>query len=158
MSRTRSFIDFGATLTHCGFPVSVKGHSVLMEQTLFIHSNGTVEASIASWDRNWVALNGTTGPVEISKPSEWSVLARIHRFIQVDGVRTAEGCEGVTGAIIRARRVGPGRSPGGLQALLGAPMAVYDGPGGQDEDRGHGRNRSRTRVARVCGDIRLCGG
>ena len=28
--------------------------------------------------------------------------ARIHRFIQVDGVRTAEGCEGVTGAIIRA--------------------------------------------------------
>ena len=30
------------------------------------------------------------------------VLARIHRFIQVDGVRTAEGCEGVTGAIIRA--------------------------------------------------------
>ena len=29
-------------------------------------------------------------------------LARIHRFIQVDGVRTAEGCEGVTGAIIRA--------------------------------------------------------
>ena len=30
------------------------------------------------------------------------LLARIHRFIQVDGVRTAEGCEGVTGAIIRA--------------------------------------------------------
>ena len=29
-------------------------------------------------------------------------LPRIHRFIQVDGVRTAEGCEGVTGAIIRA--------------------------------------------------------
>ena len=29
-------------------------------------------------------------------------LARIHRFIQVDGVRAAEGCEGVTGAIIRA--------------------------------------------------------
>ena len=29
-------------------------------------------------------------------------LARIHRFIQVDGVRTAEGCEGLTGAIIRA--------------------------------------------------------
>ena len=57
-------------------------------------------------------------------------LARIHRFIQVDGVRTAEGCEGVTGAIIRACiRVG-GRSPGGLQALLGAPMTVCDGPGG----------------------------
>ena len=30
------------------------------------------------------------------------LLTRIHRFIQVDGVRTAEGCEGVTGAIIRA--------------------------------------------------------
>ena len=75
------------------------------------------------------------------------------RFIQVGRRETAEGCEGVTGAIIRGLiRVG-GRSPGGLQALLGAPMAVYDGPGGQDEDRGHGRNRSRTRVARVCGDI-----
>ena len=46
-------------------------------------------------------------------------------------MRTAEGCEGVTGAIIRGLiRVG-GRSPGGLQALLGAPMAVYDGPGGK---------------------------
>ena len=68
-------------------------------------------------------------------------------------MRTAEGCEGVTGAIIRACiRVG-GRSPGGLQALLGAPMTVCDGPGGQDEDRGHGRNRSRTVVARVCGDL-----
>ena len=33
---------------------------------------------------------------------ELTDLARIHRFIQVDGVRTAEGCEGVTGAIIRA--------------------------------------------------------
>ena len=45
-------------------------------------------------------------------------------------MRTAEGCEGVTGAIIRACiRVG-GRSPGGLQALLGAPMTVCDGPGG----------------------------
>ena len=68
-------------------------------------------------------------------------------------MRTAEGCEGVTGAIIRACiRVG-GRSPGGLQALLGAPMTVCDGPGGQDEDRGDGRNRSRTVVARVCGDL-----
>ena len=52
-------------------------------------------------------------------------------------MRTAEGCEGVTGAIIRACiRVG-GRSRGGLQALLGAPMTVCDGPGGQDEDRVH---------------------
>ena len=68
-------------------------------------------------------------------------------------MRTAEGCEGVTGAIIRACiRVG-GRSPGGLQALLGAPMTVCDGPGGQDEEGGHGRNRSRTVVARVCGDL-----
>ena len=36
------------------------------------------------------------------KRLEVAALARIHRFIQVDGVRTAEGCEGVTGAIIRA--------------------------------------------------------
>ena len=39
---------------------------------------------------------------EVLTTSYLTVLARIHRFIQVDGVRTAEGCEGVTGAIIRA--------------------------------------------------------
>ena len=42
-------------------------------------------------------------PVGQSTPPDGLfTLARIHRFIQVDGVRTAEGCEGVTGAIIRA--------------------------------------------------------
>ena len=43
----------------------------------------------------------------------------------MDGVRTAEGSEGVTGAMIRARIWVDGRLAGGLQALLGAPMAVY---------------------------------
>ena len=38
----------------------------------------------------------------LGERSEQRGLSRIHRFIQVDGVRTAEGCEGVTGAIIRA--------------------------------------------------------
>ena len=53
-----------------------------------------------------------------------AVLARIHRFIQVkDGVRTAEGCEGVTGAIIRACiRVG-GR-PGGHAGALGGAVTL----------------------------------
>ena len=44
-----------------------------------------------------------------------ATLARIHRFIEVDGVRTAEGCEGVTGAIVRACIRAGGRSPGGLR-------------------------------------------
>ena len=43
----------------------------------------------------------------------------------MDGVRTAEGGEGVTGAMIRARIWVDGRLAGGLQALLGAPMAAY---------------------------------
>ena len=41
----------------------------------------------------------------------------------MDGVRTAEGDEGVTGAMIRARIWVDGRLAGGLEALLGAPMA-----------------------------------
>ena len=47
----------------------------------------------------------------------------------MDGVRTAEGGEGVTGAMIRARIWVDGRLTGGLQALLGAPMAAYSGCG-----------------------------
>ena len=41
----------------------------------------------------------------------------------MDGVRTAEGGEGVSGAMIRARIWVDGRLGGGLQVLLGAPMA-----------------------------------
>ena len=47
------------------------------------------------------------------------------------GVRTAEGGEGVTGAMIRARIWVDGRLAGGLQALLGAPMAAYSGCGSE---------------------------
>ena len=54
-------------------------------------------------------------------------LSRIHRWTGMDGVRTAEGGEGVTGAMIRARIWVDGRLAGGLQALLGAPMAAYSG-------------------------------
>ena len=50
----------------------------------------------------------------------------------MDGVRTAEGGEGVTGAMIRARIWVAGRLGGGLQALLGAPMAAYSGCGERD--------------------------
>ena len=56
-----------------------------------------------------------------------STLTRIHRWTGMDGVRTAEGGEGVTGAMIRARIWVGGRLAGGLQALLGAVMATYSG-------------------------------
>ena len=71
----------------------------------------------------------------------------------MDGVRTAEGGEGVTGAMIRARIWVDGRLAGGLQALLGAPMAAYSGCGERDGGIGHGKRRSRTGLARVCGDV-----
>ena len=79
----------------------------------------------------------------------------------MDGVRTVEGGEGVTGAIIRARiRVDgrlAGRLAGGLQALLGAPMESYSGCGEGDGGIGHGKRRSRTGLARVGGDVQLAG-
>ena len=85
-------------------------------------------------------------------------LARIHRWTGMDGVRTAEGGEGVTGAMIRARIWVDGRLAGGLQALLGAPMAAYSGCGERDGGIGHGKRRSRIGLARVCGDVGLAGG
>ena len=85
-------------------------------------------------------------------------LSRIHRWTGMDGVRTAEGGEGVTGAMIRARIWVDGRLAGGLQALLGAPMAAYSGCGERDGGIGHGKRRSRTGLARVCGDVGLAGG
>ena len=75
----------------------------------------------------------------------------------MDGVRTAEGGEGVTGAMIRARIWVDGRLAGGLQTLLGAPMAAYSGCGERDGGIGHGKRRSRTGLARVCGDVGLAG-
>ena len=86
------------------------------------------------------------------------VLSRIHRWTGMDGVRTAEGGEGVTGAMIRARIWVDGRLAGGLQALLGAPMAAYSGCGERDGGIGHGKRRSRTGLARVCRDVGLAGG
>ena len=86
------------------------------------------------------------------------VLARIHRRTGMDDVRTAEGGEGVTGVMIRARIWVDGRLAGGLQALLGAPMAAYSGCGEPDGGIGHGKRRSRTGLARVCGDVGLAGG
>ena len=76
-----------------------------------------------------------------------------------DGRREDSGRgEGVTGAMIRARIWVDGRLAGGLQALLGAPMAAYSGCGERDGGIGHGRRRSRTGLARVCGDVGLAGG
>ena len=76
-----------------------------------------------------------------------------------DGRREDSGSgEGVTGAMIRARIWVGGRLGGGLQALLGAPMAAYSGCGEGDGGIGHGKRRSRTGLARVCGDVGLAGG
>ena len=76
-----------------------------------------------------------------------------------DGRREDSGRgEGVTGAMIRARIRIDGRLAGGLQALLGAPMAAYSGCGERDDGIGHGKRRSRTGLARVCGDAGLAGG
>ena len=51
---------------------------------------------------NYYTLVRPTNLSDYGTVVRYEYLARIHRFIQVDGVRTAEGCEGVTGAIIRA--------------------------------------------------------
>ena len=76
-----------------------------------------------------------------------------------DGRREDSGRgEGVTGAMIRARIWVDGRLADGLQALLGAPMAAYSGCGERDGGIGHGKRRSRTGLARVCGDVGLAGG
>ncbi len=75
----------------------------------------------------------------------------------MDGARTAEGGEGVTGAMIRARIRVDGRLAGGLQALLGAPMAAYSGCGERNGGIGHGERGSRTGMARVGGDVQLAG-
>ena len=100
--------------------------------------------------RSWL-----TNPILLSQVS---CLTRIHRRTGMDGVRTAEGGEGVTGAMIRARIWVDGRLAGGLQALLGAPMAAYSGCGERDGGIGHGKRRSRTGLARVCRDVGLAGG
>ena len=76
-----------------------------------------------------------------------------------DGWREDSGRgEGVTGAIIRARIRVDGGLAGGMQALLGAPIAAYSGCGEPDGGIGHGKRRSRTGLARVCGDVGLAGG
>ena len=75
----------------------------------------------------------------------------------MDGARTAEVGKGVTGAMIRARIRVDGRLAGGLQALLGAPMAACSGCGERDGGIGHGKRRSRTGMARVGGDVQLTG-
>ena len=40
----------------------------------------------------------------------------------------------------------------------GGPMAAYSGCGERDGGIGHGKRRSRTGLARVCGDVGLAGG
>ena len=134
--------DLSLTKSDAPDPVTV-GQDVTY--TLTITNNGPADSTGAT-----VIDNLPAGVV--------FVLARIHRWTGMDGVRTAEGGEGVTGAMIRARIWVDGRLAGGLQALLGAPMAAYSGCGERDGGIGHGKRRSRTGLARVCGDVGLAGG
>ena len=53
---------------------------------------------------------------------------------------------------------GRGRAADGLQLPHRVPMAVCGDCDARDGERIHRRELSRTRVARVCGDLRLCGG
>ena len=82
-------------------------------------------------------------------------LARIHRRTGMDGVRTAEG--GDRGSY---RRDDPGSNLGrrevGGRSAVGAPMAACSGCGERDGGIGHGKRRSRTGLARVCGGS-VCG-
>ena len=92
-------------------------------------------------------------------PRSHHVLARIHRWTGMDGVRTAEGGEGVTGAMIGARnwvgrREVGGRSAGAYGGTDGGLEWLWERDGGI----GHGKRRSGTGLARVCGDVGLAGG
>ena len=105
-----------------------------------------------------VSLLATRDRFDVSALASNSAVARIHRWTGMDGVRTVEGGEGVTGAMIRARIWVDGRLAGGLQALWGAPMAAYSGCGERDGGIGHGKRRLWTGLARVCGDVGLVAG
>ena len=61
------------------------------------------------------------------------------------------------GAMIRAGIRVDRRLAGGLQALLGAPMAACSGYDDRNGGIGHSKRRSRTGMARVGGDVRLTG-
>ena len=132
--------DFGADVIHVEEP----GGGRLAREVSRIRDD--------SDDRRRAAFNA------LNRNKRSIALTRIHRWTGMDGVRTAEGGEGVTGAMIRARIWVAGRLGGGLQALLGAPMAAYSGCGERDGGIGHGKRRSRTVLARVCGDVGLAGG
>ena len=57
--------------------------------------------------------------------------------------------------MIRARIRVDGRWRGVCRRFGGANGGLPMGAVGQDEDRGSGKRRSRTRVARVGGDVQL---
>ena len=88
------------------------------------------------------AQNSQAGPNEIKRITGW-----FSPNPPMDGAKTGEGGNGVTGAMIRARIRVDGRLAGGLQALLGAPMSACSGCGERDGRIGHGKRRSRTGMA-----------
>ena len=95
------------TLIGLQLPILVGG-AVIMENIFNLPGLGRLMVNALN-DRDYPMVSGinlvfATMVVGINLLIDliYPFLARIHRFIQVDGVRTAEGCEGVTGAIIRA--------------------------------------------------------
>ena len=71
----------------------------------------------------------------------------------MDGVRTAEeGWGSYRGDGLGSNGV-DGRSADGLQSPHRVPMAVCGSCDARDGERIRSRERSRTRVARVCGDV-----
>ena len=74
----------------------------------------------------------------------------------MDDVRTAEGGEGVTGAMLRARIRVDGRLAGGLQVLWGVTMAAYSGCGeGDGGSVADGRRQAGSGMARSRAKARL---
>ncbi len=106
---------------------------------------------------------GTSRGKPISGPGSSRTRRRGSRLspnppMDTDGRREDTGRgEEVTEAMVRARIRVDGRLGGGLQALLGAPMAACSGCGEGDGGIGHGERRSRTEMARVGGDVQLTG-
>ena len=102
---------------------------------------GWLLASPPQEHRDWLRLRGRKRG---SQGGDLGVDQRFGDFspnppMERDGRREDSGRgEGVRGAMIRARIWVDGRLAGGLQALLGGPMAAYSGCG-----EGDGRDRTR---------------
>ena len=108
-------------------------------------------AMLAEMDRNSVPDTGLDEAIVDEEQSDVDESTDGRREDSGRGVRE-----------LRARWPGLhwGRWEGGGRSSVAAraPMAVCGDCDARDGERIHSRDLSRTRVARVCGDLRLCGG